>query len=75
MDDAADTTLLLSPEDVPPVHEFNANGRSPFLLTCDHYGRLIPRGLGDLGVPESEIVRHIGWDIGCLLYTSPSPRD
>src|SRR4029453_16330008 len=34
------------------------------LLTCDHYGRLIPRILGDLGLPESEIVRHIGWGSG-----------
>ena len=64
MDDAADTTLLLGSEDVPPVREFNAGGRSPFLLTCDHYGRLIPRILGDLGLPESELVRHIAWDIG-----------
>src|SRR6476620_11026433 len=39
---AGDTTLLLSGEDVPPVREYNAAGRSPFLLTCDHYGRLIP---------------------------------
>ena len=44
--------------------ELNSAGRSPFLLTCDHYGRLIPRMLGDLGVPESERVRHIAWDIG-----------
>lgn len=64
MDDAADTTLLLGSEDVPPVREFNAGGRSPFLLTCDHYGRLIPRILGDLGLPENELVRHIAWDIG-----------
>src|SRR6201999_1685530 len=39
-------------------------GRSPFLLTCDHYGRLIPRMLADLGLPESELTRHIAWDIG-----------
>ena len=44
--------------------ELNSAGRSPFLLTCDHYGRLIPRALGDLGVPEGELVRHIAWDIG-----------
>jgi len=61
---AGDTSLLLGPADVPPVREYNADGRSPFLLTCDHYGRLIPRALGDLGLPESELVRHIGWDIG-----------
>ena len=60
----ADTSLLLGHEDVPPVHENNAAGRSPFLLTCDHYGRLIPRVLGDLGLPERELTRHIAWDIG-----------
>src|SRR5207237_6062666 len=32
--------------------------------TCDHYGRLIPRALGDLGVAGSELERHIAWDIG-----------
>jgi predicted N-formylglutamate amidohydrolase len=61
---ASDTALLLGTEDVPPVREYNEAGRSPFFLTCDHYGRLIPHALGDLGLPESERVRHIGWDIG-----------
>ena len=58
------TSLLLGGAEVPPVHEQNAAGRSPFLLSCDHYGRLIPRVLGDLGLPESELTRHIAWDIG-----------
>jgi predicted N-formylglutamate amidohydrolase len=48
----------------PPVIERNVSGTSPFLLTCDHYGRLIPDALGDLGLPESELTRHIAWDIG-----------
>jgi predicted N-formylglutamate amidohydrolase len=64
LNDAGDTSLLLGLTDVPPVHEHNASGRSPFLLTCDHYGRLIPSMLGDLGLPESELERHIAWDIG-----------
>jgi len=46
------------------VQEFNVLGRSPFLLTCDHYGRLIPKALGDLGLQESQLTRHIAWDIG-----------
>jgi predicted N-formylglutamate amidohydrolase len=58
------TSLLLGGTDVPPVHEHNDLGRSPFLLTCDHYGRLLPRALGDLGLPETERKRHIAWDIG-----------
>ncbi len=64
MNHAGDISLLLGPAEVHPVHEYNDSGRSPFLLTCDHYGRLIPRALGDLGLPESELARHIGWDIG-----------
>ncbi len=61
---AGETARLLGMEDVPPVLEDNVTGRSPFLLTCDHYGRLIPRRLGDLGLPETELSRHIAWDIG-----------
>ena len=64
LNSAADTSLLLGAADVPPVFEENAAGRSPFLLTCDHYGRLVPQALGDLGVPASEMERHIAWDIG-----------
>ena len=64
MDNARDTSLLLGREDVPPVFEVNTAGRSPFLLTCDHYGRLIPRKLGDLGLPATDLTRHIAWDIG-----------
>jgi predicted N-formylglutamate amidohydrolase len=64
LNNADDPSLLLGSAEVPPVHELNAAGRSPFLLICDHYGRLIPRVLGDLGLPESELTRHIAWDIG-----------
>jgi predicted N-formylglutamate amidohydrolase len=55
---------LLTGDDVPPVHELNAAGRSPFLFTCDHYGRRIPAILDNLGLPEAELARHIAWDIG-----------
>ncbi len=61
---AHETSLLLGIEDVPPIFEQNAAGRSAFLLTSDHFGRLIPKVLGDLGLPDSELVRHIAWDIG-----------
>ena len=64
MDDIGATPLLLTHADVPPVHELNAGGDSAFLFACDHYGRAIPRALGDLGVSASELERHIAWDIG-----------
>lgn len=58
------SSFLLASTDASPVLERNAAGGSPFLFTCDHFGRLIPSPLGDLGLPESELVRHIAWDIG-----------
>lgn len=61
---SADTLRLLDNDEVPPVLEENPGSQSPFFFTCDHYGRLIPRALGDLGVPASEMERHIAWDIG-----------
>ncbi len=59
-----DTSLLLATDEVSPVFEENVDSQSPFFFTCDHYGRLIPRALGDLGIAESELERHIAWDIG-----------
>jgi predicted N-formylglutamate amidohydrolase len=64
LSDAGDTAHLLTQADVPPVLEFNETGSSPFLFTCDHFGKIIPHALGDLGLSESELTRHIAWDIG-----------
>src|ERR1700676_1019850 len=64
LDRVGDTSLLLDSQDVPPVLEDNASGRSPSLLPSDHYGRSIPRILGDLGLPAAELTRHIAWDPG-----------
>lgn len=63
--DATDVlSQLLGEDEVDPVHQVNLDGKSPFLLVSDHYGRILPRALGNLGVAESELVRHIAWDIG-----------
>lgn len=63
-DRAAEPTLRDEIAQVPPVIEQNPHGASPFLLTCDHYGRLIPPSLRGLGISETEARRHIAWDIG-----------
>jgi predicted N-formylglutamate amidohydrolase len=55
---------LLGTDDPPPVRVRRPKGRSDFLLTADHAGRAIPRRLGTLGLPDSELARHIAWDIG-----------
>src|SRR5262245_3004100 len=57
---------LLSPDDPPPFSTFNETGRLPLLLLCDHAGKAVPKALGDLRIPDAELFRHIGWDIGAL---------
>src|SRR6478735_12091297 len=49
--------------------------KSPFLLTCDHAGRRLPRALGTLGLPESELSRHIAWDLGAAQVTRLLARE
>lgn len=54
---------LLDGED-DPVVAANLGGASPFFIVCEHAGRRIPKALGQLGLPASELHRHIAWDIG-----------
>ena len=55
---------LAMAERFDPVELYHLEGRAPVLIICDHAGRRIPRDLGTLGLPEHELNRHIGWDIG-----------
>ena len=59
------TALLAADEPAPVIHE-RATAASPFLISCDHAGNLIPRSLGDLGMSATDRARHIAWDIGAL---------
>jgi predicted N-formylglutamate amidohydrolase len=57
-------TVLLAPDEPPALVTLRPGGQSPFLLVSDHAGRRIPKKLGDLGVSESELRRHIAFDVG-----------
>jgi predicted N-formylglutamate amidohydrolase len=57
---------LLAADEPPPVLEIGLQGRSNFVIVVDHASRRIPRRLNDLGLPASELQRHIAWDIGAL---------
>lgn len=61
---STDPELLLTSEDPQPFEVVRPHGGSRFVLTADHAGRRVPRALGDLGVAESELRRHIAWDVG-----------
>jgi len=58
-------TLLEAGEPEAAVAE-NPGADSPFLLVCDHAGRMVPRRLNSLGLPPAALEEHIAWDIGAL---------
>lgn len=55
---------LLGREDAPPFEVVNANGSSHIIICSDHASTRIPAKLGTLGLPASELDRHIAYDIG-----------
>ena len=61
--------MLLTSEDPPPVRVLRETGPADLFLTADHAGRVIPKSLGQLGVADSEMQRHIAWDIGIAGVT------
>ncbi len=54
----------LAPHEPPAVEVVRARGSSPFFIICDHASKRIPDALNGLGLPDHEVDRHIGWDIG-----------
>jgi predicted N-formylglutamate amidohydrolase len=50
--------------DPSPVTILNPAGVSPFVLVCEHASNFIPERYERLGLPESELSRHIAWDVG-----------
>lgn len=58
-------------EDFDPTAPFFVSGRDrpgPWLITCDHATNRVPEAVngGDLGLPVSDMERHIAYDIGAL---------
>lgn len=51
---------------LPPVATINAEGRSPFVLACDHASNRFPEGYGDHGLTPHQRLMHIAWDPGAL---------
>jgi predicted N-formylglutamate amidohydrolase len=65
---------MLGPDD-PPAFECRRHGaRWPAVIACDHASRAVPRALGNLGLSEAQISRHIGWDIGAAALADALAR-
>ena len=64
--ETAEDYRLLAEDEPAAFVESGLAGRSNFVIVVDHASRQIPRRLGDLGLPDAELRRHIAWDIGAL---------
>ncbi|MGR3500829.1 N-formylglutamate amidohydrolase [Pseudaestuariivita sp.] len=49
-----------------PFHIEGADRPARWLVTCDHATNVVPEAVGDLGLPEAEMARHISYDPGAL---------
>ena len=54
---------------IMPNRVLRPNGSGRFVLLCDHSSNAIPGELDNLGLPNSELARHIAWDIGAAGVT------
>jgi len=57
--------------DPPAAETVNPDGKSPYVLLCEHASNYIPARYRGLGLDTSELERHIAWDIG----VAPIARD
>jgi predicted N-formylglutamate amidohydrolase len=55
---------LLEPDEPRAFDVLDDRAKSPFLITCDHAGKRLPRALGNLGLSDADLERHIAWDLG-----------
>ncbi len=52
----------------------NAAGRAGIVLVCEHASCRVPPRYAGLGLAETELRRHIGWDIGALALALECSR-
>ncbi|MFO0992326.1 MAG: N-formylglutamate amidohydrolase [Hyphomicrobiales bacterium] len=52
-----------------PFEIVNAAGRAPLVIACDHASNAVPPEIGDLGVSDADMQRHIAWDIGAAAIS------
>jgi predicted N-formylglutamate amidohydrolase len=84
-DDTAVDQTVLDRTDAPPSADGAADAFHPveriegiagtgLILLCDHASNALPPEYGSLGLPASELERHIGYDIGAAGVTRALAR-
>ncbi len=64
------TLPVATPGDPDAYRVLRPQATGRYLIFCDHASNRVPAELGDLGLPASELQRHIAWDIGAAGVAS-----
>lgn len=57
-----------------PFEVVNPDGAAPVVFACDHASNALPPTLPDIGVSDTDMQRHIAWDIGAAAITCSLAR-
>jgi predicted N-formylglutamate amidohydrolase len=60
---------LIGPGDPAPYTVYNADGKAPILLVCDHASNAFPAALNQLGLADWVLEKHVAMDIGAAEVT------
>lgn len=61
---------LLTDHDPAAYWVENRSGPSPVVITCDHASNKVPSALNGLGLDQSVLDRHVGYDIGTIAVAT-----
>ncbi|HEY9212267.1 MAG TPA: N-formylglutamate amidohydrolase [Ancylobacter sp.] len=65
----ADATADAAGESFPAFERIDGSLETGLLIICDHASNALPAEYGSLGLPQAELERHIGYDIGAAAVT------
>jgi predicted N-formylglutamate amidohydrolase len=57
-----------------PFTQIEGGNESGWLIVCDHASNALPEDYGTLGLPQAQLERHIGYDIGAAGITRELAR-
>lgn len=64
MNDSQPASILLSATEPAAFEVVNKEGKSNLVLVCDHASNRVPACLNKLGLSDTQLADHIGWDPG-----------
>ncbi|MEM8743008.1 MAG: N-formylglutamate amidohydrolase [Pseudomonadota bacterium] len=70
----ADRALGQETKEFPPFTRIDGAHDGGLLVICDHASNALPQAYGTLGLPQSQLERHIGYDIGAAGVTKEIAR-